>query len=165
MRVFVYEFLTAGGDVGLPESFIQEGRAMRNAILQDLLRIPHCRPMTLQAGWHNQRACPDGVSCQIIDSPAQEWVAFCETIREAHHVLIAPEIGGELERRVAEVVKAGVDSWNCSPSAIAQCRDKREFSLTLCQAGMVTPPTRTLSGPQGDFAEWEYNWRECSEKC
>jgi len=122
MRLFLYEFLSAGGlGADAPVSLLKEGAAMLAAALADFGRIPGVEVVSLvdqatpgSRGPHCRRTMPD-----------QELDHFHQLARHADATLvIAPEFGGILEQRSKMVEKAGGRLLGCRSQAIRLAADK-----------------------------------------
>jgi predicted ATP-grasp superfamily ATP-dependent carboligase len=141
-RIFVYEYLSAGGpvDAGGEKSGRSEllplGLSMRDAMLSDLLRdarfevsvasgaavpaeLGHAAPVRPRAG-----------------EPASEFVARQAALHELSWV-VAPETGGLLAQLHRAV---GPARWlGCDEAAIRLTSAKRATLMHLSAAGVVTP--------------------------
>ncbi|MCC9604472.1 ATP-grasp domain-containing protein [Blastopirellula sp. JC732] len=145
-RVFVYEFITAGGLYAMPGapepsgSLLEEGTLMRSAVVDDFLKagvsVSLFRDHRLPAFEH--------VGCDetVIDSSEAEKAAFATACNEANAVLvIAPEFGALLLERVlwAEAGRARLISPGSDFTAIAG--DKWNTYRRWTRAGVPTPDT------------------------
>ena len=120
-RVFVYEHLTSGGFVGLPESLAREGRAMLAAVLADF------------------EACPDVASVTV--ERADEW-SFRAAARQSDFALvIAPEFDDILARRCEWADEEGCQLLGPSVEAVRLTADKLCLAEHLTRAGVPTIPT------------------------
>ncbi|WP_439626819.1 ATP-grasp domain-containing protein [Gemmata sp.] len=128
MRVFVYESLTATGAGRDPASpghgMFREGRAMRDAVVADLGRVPGVEVWFLpDAAPTEPRQFADAVG-------ASDW-----------SLVIAPECGGELLRLARRVVEHGGRLLGPSLSAIQLCSDKLALAAHWRDRGVRTPAT------------------------
>lgn len=135
MRIFVYEYLTAVGlgrkADGPRHSMFREGRAMRDAIAADFRLLPGVEVVTL-----------DG------DNVDQEEERFFKSLEGCDWCLvIAPEIGGELNRKTAWVREAGIRLLAPEPNAIRLTSNKLHLGRYWQAAGVPTPPALP-------FSEW-----------
>lgn len=129
--LFVLELVSAGyfGDQIGP-SFRAEGRAMLDAVLEDLRRIPGLRVDTplLEAA--------DGMRGLLLDSVARHGADSS--------LIIAPEFDGLLEKLSAAATNAGGRSLNCDPEALGLCRDKWRLFRHFAAHDVATIPSRLL---------------------
>src|SRR5436305_789345 len=97
MRIFVYEYVCAGGgDEAFAEHLRTEGAAMLSAVLQDLHRLPGVESVTL---WDARTEPPRWVNAYCIQ-PGEEARAFQQLARAADYSLvIAPECADILATR------------------------------------------------------------------
>jgi predicted ATP-grasp superfamily ATP-dependent carboligase len=144
VRIFVSEYIAGGGMVGrpLPASLLREGRAMHAAVVADLLAIPGCHvATTLDERQRVSSTLPlsQFVEIEYVDETTREQTAFDRLCIETDATLvIAPETGGELNRRVQRVVDLGRPTLNCESHAIDICGDKLRFAEHLCNQGLAT---------------------------
>ena len=128
VRVFVYEYLTARGtgrDPGSPEhSLYREGRAMRDAVVEDFRRIPGCeaRIVGTDAG--------DTDHDRAFDA-ALDWCEFC--------LAIAPETGMVLRDVCREVERRDRRLLGPSSSAVELTTRKDRLGECWERAGVPTP--------------------------
>ncbi|TWT32114.1 ATP-grasp domain-containing protein [Blastopirellula retiformator] len=145
-RVFVYEFITAGGLFAMPGapepsgSLLDEGTLMRSAVVDDLLDVGVEVSLL-----RDQRLAPlakPGCEETVIDSADTEKTAFAAACEAADEVLvIAPEFGALLLERVlwAEAGPARLVSPGSDFTAIAG--DKWNTYRRWTRARVPTPPT------------------------
>ena len=131
IRVFVYEYLTAGAFAHLPgaESLAREGRAMLGAVLADL------------------EACPN---VGVVTVEGAEEADFRAAARCADFALvIAPEFDDILARRCEWAEQEGCLLLGPSVEAVRLTSDKLRLALHLGRAGVPTIPTipMTLTPP------------------
>jgi tyramine---L-glutamate ligase len=135
MRVFVYEHLSAGSDAGSCE-LLAAGRAMRDAVALDLLRVPDCA-VSVAAG----AQAPDLPSpARVLRPPpgvsAHDFVAQQARLHERVWV-IAPETGGVLARLQRAVAS---ERWlGCDAASIALASSKRATLARAAEHGLATP--------------------------
>lgn len=150
MRVFLCEFVTAGGLRGepLPASLAREGRMMRDAMLVDLCDIPGVSVATTV---DDRLPAPDGVDARPIaagDDPWTLWRAMASAADVAW--IVAPETDGALFSLATLCADAGARVLGPTPSAIALTTSKRETARRLAEAGVATPETYPLGAlPKG----------------
>lgn len=125
MRAFVYEFLTANGmgiDPADPlHGMYREGRAMRDALVDDLRRLPGVEVVTL-----------NGCAEEGFDAFAAESEVT---------VVIAPETDGLHERYCRRVGERGGRLVGPSPGAIALTADKLALAAHWRAHAVHTPAT------------------------
>lgn len=128
--VFVLELVSTGyfGDA-IPESFRREGRAMLNAVLADLRRLPHVTVETV-----SEHA---GVNESLLQHVANH--------RAEVALIIAPEFDGLLAQFCEAASHPGVVSLNCTLETIRLCADKWELAQHLTSQGIDTIPTELKS--------------------
>ena len=129
MRVFVYEYLVAlgvGRDPGDPfHPMYREGRAMRDAVAADFARVPGVEVVRLDA------AAEEDNEEQIAALAARcDWT-----------VVIAPELGGELERCCWAVRESGSRLLGPDPEAVRLTADKLALAGHWRSHGVPTPAT------------------------
>ncbi|MEF7612959.1 ATP-grasp domain-containing protein [Aquincola sp. MAHUQ-54] len=138
-RVFVFEYLTGGGDAGMAEAgeaLLQQGRAMRDAVVADLLEVPGVQ---VSAAVCEQAARLPPGAASAWARPGESAAAFVAREAAAHDLawVIAPETGGllaQLSRRVDPARWLG-----CDTAAIEVASSKRATLQRLAQAGIATP--------------------------
>jgi predicted ATP-grasp superfamily ATP-dependent carboligase len=147
MRVFVYEYCCAVGG-GAP-SLAREGRAMLAALLDDLDAVPGVETVSYPLSGRGEGAvfvsrCLVPVSLGA-PSPADEARLFRALAADADAtVVIAPESGGTLLRRVRWAGRCGARLLGPTASAARVAGDKRRTAHALRRAGVPTPPTAPL---------------------
>ena len=139
MRVFVYEFLSAGERAG-PEtaSLLAEGGAMLAALLEDFRRVPGVEAATMLgvAG----KAPPPGVAVHHV-TRSDEGAVFRRLAAEADWTLVvAPEIDGVLTDRIWSVEEARGRLLGPTLAAAQLAGDKLRLAGSLCERGVPTPP-------------------------
>lgn len=109
------------------------------------------------ATWDRRLSIPDelrqrGLELISVDDVEAEQVRFAELCRAADATyVIAPELDGELLRRVTAAQALSRRCLNASISAVDLCGDKWEFFLHFQQAELPTIETELLRG-SGDSA-------------
>lgn len=130
--VFVLELVSSGyfGETIGP-SFRAEGRAMLDAVLDDLRRIPEIAATTILDG-----------------DPATLLTSVARSAADAT-LIIAPEFDGLLERFCDAARRTGATSLNCEQEALSLCGDKWRFFRHLAEHGLATPPTTSIQVAAG----------------
>ncbi|MFV0445199.1 MAG: ATP-grasp domain-containing protein [Planctomycetaceae bacterium] len=145
MRIFLSEFICSGALAGqsLPPSLLREGRAMRDAVAADLARLANTRVvMTCDP----RTPSPAGVDSVTVADATKEWDQFERLCTDCDATLVvAPELDGELHRRVERAARLSRQLCNCTPDAVELCSDKLALAERLRQAGIATPPTVRLT--------------------
>ena len=139
MHVFVYEHFSGGAADAPPDAsrdLLEAGRAMRDAVVRDLLQIGDCA-VTVAAGPHALEIPPGARRIQpVAGVGADEFVA--EQARHHDRVwVIAPETDGVLAR-LQRCVEPG--RWiGCDAAAIALASSKRGTLAHASAHGIATP--------------------------
>ena len=146
LTVLVHEWVTGGGLAGspMPQSWADEGRAMRRAIAADFASVARNRVhviVTLDA------RLPDDPGPWTIEriEPGQEVDRLRELAGAADAtVLVAPETAGTLARLTRDLRNAGTRVLGSSPAAIDLTGDKDRLAAWLRTRGVDTPMSRTI---------------------
>jgi len=157
VRVFVHEFITSGALSGetLPGSLLREGEAMRRAVVCDLLRLPGVDVVTTRDERVPRLALSGLTEVAVTESEAElrQFRSLCAAADRS--LIIAPEIGGELGRRVDLAIEAaGRNRVLNAPELIGAASDKWETFLRLEQAQV--PTIATCLGDSADRRAWEH---------
>ena len=143
MKLFVYEFLCAGGlKPDAPASLRQEGWAMLSALVEDFDRVPDVETLTLL-----DEALPGslGQVCRRTNW-SQEPHGFREVLSQANLALvIAPELDGHLHTRCRWVLESGQRLLGSTLPAIDLASDKLALATHLARHGIPTPATNLLA--------------------
>jgi tyramine---L-glutamate ligase len=139
-RVFVFEYLTGGGEVEADAAELlalrRQGLQMRDAMVNDLL-LAKGWAVTMANGAHMPDA-PKGVHCVTVQpgTPLLEMLARQAALHDAVWV-VAPETDGLL-LQCRQAVPA--TRWlGCDAGSIALCADKRATLEHLSAHGLSTP--------------------------
>lgn len=138
-RVFVFEYLTGGGEAGSDDErdeLMPQGRAMRDAMVADLLATPGV--CVSAAGCPQAGAIPAG-ALRVQAQPGEPTCDFVARMAAAHDVawVVAPETGGVLAElsRVVEPRR-----WfGCDTATIEVASSKQTTLHRLADAGIATP--------------------------
>ncbi|MCA8988154.1 MAG: ATP-grasp domain-containing protein [Planctomycetaceae bacterium] len=154
-RIFVSEAISSGfySDQPLPASLLREGFAMLTAVCADLQVLPDLEVFTTLDS-RIADPLPAGVQVTSIRHPHQEWTSFCQFARESDCTLvIAPELGRELERRVKWLEQNQIRHANSTLTTTALTSDKYAFSQFCNQHAFPTPETTLIenSGVTDEF--------------
>ncbi|QDT55755.1 carbamoyl phosphate synthase-like protein [Caulifigura coniformis] len=156
MQVFLHEFITSGALNGqpLPDSLLREGAAMHRAVAKSLLAIEGVEVVTTR---DHRIAALDvpGLSERAVSDPGEEANEFRSlSAGSAKTLIIAPEINGELGRRVSLAIEiAGPERVLNAPALVVAASDKWETFLRLRAAGVPTIETRL--GSSGAAPGWD----------
>jgi tyramine---L-glutamate ligase len=146
-RIFIHEFLSGGGEAGgsaEAAELLAQGRAMRDALVADLLRVPDlavscavCPRAGLPFSHPHSHRHPrlTEVQAHADESPR----AFVQRQAALHDLawVIAPEIDGLLSALHTAV---GAARWvGCDAAAIRVASSKRATLQALAAWGVVTP--------------------------
>lgn len=150
MRVFLCEFVTAGGLRGepLPASLAREGRMMRDAMLADLREV---LGLSVATTVDDRLAAPEGVDARPVGAGDDPWTLWRALAAEADVAwIVAPETDGALFCLATLCEDAGARVLGPTPSAIALTTSKRETARRLADARIATPETYPLGAlPKG----------------
>ncbi len=142
MRILIMEHLTSSPGRSVPEDLIAEGRAMRDAVVYDLLAIPGTRIVLFGRREHAVRPRP---RLQQIESGSHRDARFRSLVREVDAVLvIAPEGNGLLARLCRMVEEEGRLLLGPSAASMRLATDKWRLHGILRAAGLATPGTELL---------------------
>jgi predicted ATP-grasp superfamily ATP-dependent carboligase len=132
----------------LPASLLREGRAMQAAVIADLLAIPGCHVATTldERQRVSSTLCPSSfLEVEYVDDATREQTAFDRLCIETDATLvIAPETGGELNRRVQRAINWQRPTLNCESHAIDLCGDKLRLAEHLLNQGIATIRTHAV---------------------
>ncbi len=141
MRLFLSEYICSGAlsEKELPPSLLMEGRAMRDAIINDLDSIPGVSVVTTC----DARLAPPPCGTSIrVESSMEERLVFEKLARDCDaSYVIAPEDDGLLLERCQIAASCSARTLNCQQSAIQTASDKLELANILSRAGIPTIPT------------------------
>lgn len=139
MRVFIHEFLCAGGlGPGAPESLRREGRAMLRAVAEDFACVPGIEVATLLAD--DEAAVPGCVCARVGAGDGERRWRDLVAAADAT-LLIAPESGGVLETLSRAVLAAGGLLLGSAPEAVRLTGDKLATARHWQARGIPTPWT------------------------
>jgi len=154
IRLFVYEYLTGGGidpelagESGIADLsvLIVEGRAMRDAMVQDLRDLGGIDVSFASSRFEAAAASRSPLQhyCAAPGEPMMEFVA--RAAREHDYAwIVAPECDG-LMLQLADAV--GAARWlGCTKVAIALCSSKRQTAALLATHGIAVTPALDAEG-------------------
>jgi tyramine---L-glutamate ligase len=143
MRIFVYEYLCAGGAIGAGASLAVEGWAMLAALLIDFGRIPSVAVETMlgRSVRNVGIGMPGGMTIHMVKQ-AEEKAHFYRLAHAADWTLVvAPEFDDILATRLQWVKEANGHSLNSTAEAAAFTGDKLRLAERLRDCGVPTPAT------------------------
>lgn len=150
MRVFVYEFVTGGGMLGLgrevPRSLLVEGSAMLAAAAEDFGLLAGAEVVVMR---DVRLPAMELAGCKVerVESALEEEAIFRRLADESDAVLlIAPETGGELLRRCQIVETLGRNLLSPGSLCVALAGHKQATAERLAACGVRAPNGRVLAG-------------------
>ncbi len=149
MKLFVSEFLCGGACAGgdLPESLLREGAAMWGAILADACCLDDVEVVTTRDSRLPEVSLP-GVQILPVESASQERELFESLARWADSILlIAPELEGHLETRIAWLHEWGCGAGLSLYDPVSLTADKWRFAELCREQEFPHPPTWLLPAP------------------
>ena len=142
MKILIMEHLTSSPGRSVPVDLIAEGRAMRDAVVDDLLAITGTRVVLFGRREHAVRSRPR--LHQVVSGPHRN-TRFRSLVREVDAVLvIAPEGHGLLARLCRIVEEEGRLLLGPSAASVRLATDKLRLHGILRAAGLATPGTDLL---------------------
>ena len=135
-RIFVYEYLSGGGDPAAHDDLLPMGQSMRDAIVADLLRLDDCEVSVAAC---EGTEVPTGRARSVRPRDGEtpfDFVARHAPVNDLVWV-VAPETEGVLARLAQRVEPA---RWlGCDGDSIRLTSSKRATLLRLADAGVTTP--------------------------
>ena len=135
-RIFVYEFLSGGGELAAGGDLLAIGQSMRDAIMADLLRLEHLEVTVATCSAASPVPAP---ARRVAPEPGESAFDFVRRQADAHDLawVVAPETDGVLARLHQGVA---AERWiGCDGAAIALASHKRKTARALAEAGIATP--------------------------
>lgn len=145
--IFVCEFITGGGlnHHALSQSLLQQGTAMRDALLRDLSDLPYQVVTTVDARLTMPSDCH---VCYAINAEDDAWQKWAEIMHSVDVVwLIAPETDGDLAKLTALALQQNKIILGCGLNAIKVCSSKLSTYKLLKNSGVNTVETYS-------YTEW-----------
>lgn len=160
MRVFLLEYITAGGLSGmpLPASLLREGTLMRDALLSDFsaiddieivttydsrLGLPEVRALKIRAPEASApKHVKQAISIDSTDNAKTIWQEILQTCDAA--LVVAPETNGVLSSLTQMVEASGVKNLGCTQVAVDIASNKCDTYHKLNNANILTIPTYTV---------------------
>ncbi len=164
MHIFVYEWVSGGGLLGLegamPESLLREGMAMARAVGEDLAQLKRVKEggsVTLLRDVRVMHLSAPGCELIGVDSPGERNELLEEQFRNADAVLlIAPETDGHLLRLVREAESIGAKLISPDSDFVEVTSDKSKTAESLAAAGVPLPAGITLDSEESLPDDFEY---------
>src|SRR5262245_28833471 len=126
VRIALFEYCSAVPRGAVPRHLAAEGRAMRDAVADDLRAV-------------------SGIEVHVVTAAAEPEQALATALEAADAALvIAPEEGRMLERLTRRVERSGRLNLGPGSSAVALMADKLETCRCLERAGIATPASRSV---------------------
>jgi predicted ATP-grasp superfamily ATP-dependent carboligase len=154
LRIFVFEYLTAGGwrEISASASAIAEGRMMLEAVLGDLRDIDGVDAVVALDPAIDIAPVRASVATIAPDDPGGSWAAIAA--RSDLVWPIAPETAGILERVVEGAWRAGTAVLASGMRALRVARSKTATSAWLGARGIPVVATAPLATPPPAAAGW-----------
>ncbi len=141
LEVFVFEFVTGGGFLDVPQpppSLLAEGRAMLRAVLEDFCRLPRVN-VTVTSDHRFPLEVPDCRVSEVSTIPLCQRAFAGLAGRADWTVVIAPEFDGLLQQYAHSALAAGGRLLGPSPECIEIASDKQQTADRLRSAGVPVP--------------------------
>ncbi|MFH3481622.1 ATP-grasp domain-containing protein [Xanthobacter variabilis] len=151
MRVFICEFVTAGGLRGqeLPETLVPEGTRMRDALMADIESLPGVGSLLLA---HDDRLPAPQESSIPISAGADPWAVWAELAAQADVVWpVAPETHGLLARLVRLMKEKCEHVVASDLAAVETCSSKLATAHRLASLGLPHIPTFPAAHPPAEL--------------
>ena len=135
-RIFVYEYLSGGGDPAAHDDLLPMGQSMRDAVVADLLSLDGCEVSV--AACEGTEA-PIGRARTVRPRDGETPFDFVARQAQANDLVwvVAPETEGVLTRLAQRVEPA---RWlGCDRDSIRLTSSKQATLLRLAEAGVTTP--------------------------
>ncbi|PHR89453.1 MAG: hypothetical protein COA78_35835, partial [Blastopirellula sp.] len=147
IKIFVFEFITGGGLLSLPDapvpegSLLQEGAGMFLSISKDFLADPRFELVTLRDHRIEQTELFEA-TVREVRSAEEEQALFLQNCNEADYTLIiAPEFENCLTDRVRWAEENSATLLSPGLEFVQLCSDKWKLAELWLVAGVKTPPT------------------------
>ncbi len=152
--IFLHEYVLGGGlglaDQPLPMSWVREGRAMRQALIDGFYRPDETLVVTTLGERFDPEPDEPGVQRIRVGPGREESIVREQSARADWSLIVAPESGGLLEERARWIVESGGRSLGSSPAAIALTSDKLRLADHFRSRGIPHPATFALP-PDGSI--------------
>ena len=135
-RIFVYEYLSGGGDPAANDDLLPMGQSMRDAIVADLLGLDDCEVSVATCDHAKSVIGPARSAGPRDGESAFDFVARHAQVNDLVWV-VAPETGGVLARLAQQIDPA---RWlGCDRDSIRLTSSKHATLARLAEAGVCTP--------------------------
>lgn len=135
-RIFVYEYLSGGGDSAADDDLLPMGQSMRDAIVADLLLLDDCE---ISVATCDLASSPIGHATPVRAHRGETAFDFMARQAEVNDLVwvVAPETDGVLAQLAQRVDPA---RWlGCGRDSIQLASGKRATLSRLADAGICTP--------------------------
>ncbi len=147
MRIFIYEYLCAGGATkAIADSLAVEGWVMLAALLEDFRRVPGATIETMLSCGRDAEA-PVGVTVHTAHNGEEKEIFTRLAAASDWTLVVAPEFDDILARLLRWVREAGGRSLNATPEAAIVTGDKLRLAGCLAERGIPTPATTCWPPP------------------
>ncbi|MDQ0505644.1 ATP-grasp domain-containing protein [Xanthobacter agilis] len=147
MRVFICEFVTAGGLRGqdLPETLVPEGTRMRDALIADIEALPGVGGLLLA---HDDRLPAPQASSVPVGANDDPWAIWAGLAAQADVVWpIAPETHGLIARLIRLMRAQCAHVVACDLAAVEICSSKFLTAQRLAAMALPHVPTFRAAAP------------------
>lgn len=144
MKILVYEWVSAGGLIGVrvPDALRRDGESMAAALVDDLTRVPGWVVATVRGTDASPLRRP--VESHVVSSAAESLARYRALCGQCDAVWpTAPETGGLLATLVDIAHASAPLVVACAPDVVRTCASKRATTVALRAAGI--PAVRTLA--------------------
>ncbi len=151
MRIYVLEYYSGGAmaDNPLPRSIVKEGQLIRDAVLNDLLQLPHVH-VVISQDYRLQANHSQIETIQV--NPGMFTSIFGHLIRESDAVMIiAPETNNILSDLTVQVENSSKPLLGSKSIGINKVTNKLQLTQKLQQVGLAVPPTWSLAFTKNKF--------------
>lgn len=156
VKILVFEYITGGGfnKQELPDSLVDEGRLMLNALLDNLIRL-NSLEVTVMMDWRlNESIGMAGINTVVIRPEHDISKEFAQLVKQSDLVWpIAPEFDGILQALCQTVESLGKMLLTSSSTAVSLAGNKFKTYELLCRHQIAAVPTRML---EDDFSPGEW---------
>ncbi|MDP1772491.1 MAG: ATP-grasp domain-containing protein [Methylobacter sp.] len=157
MKILVFEYITGGGfnKQELPDSLVDEGRLMLNALLDNLIRINRLE-VTVMMDWRlNESISMAGINTIVIRPEHDISEEFARLVKQSDLVWpIAPEFDGILQTLCQTVESLGKMLLTAPATAVAIAGNKLKTYEQLNCHQITAVSTRMLE--KNDYAPGEW---------
>ena len=157
VKILVFEYITGGGfnKQELPDSLVDEGRLMLNALLDNLIRLNRLE-ITVMMDWRlNESISMTGINTIVIKPEHDISEEFARLVEQFDLVWpIAPEFDGILQTLCQTVESLGKMLLTSPATAVAIAGNKFKTYELLNRHQITTVPTRMFEESDYTSGEW-----------